>query len=105
MSFYQQVCLVTDASFLAGIPWILDIISAVVGHAYGTGKSFEVRLTLDILNLVTVSENSVLEKIFSSLFPGSPDLPGPGVQEEGAEKSEDSTLGSSRGQTLSRDKD
>jgi len=42
--------------FLSGIPWIFDIISAVVGHAYGNGKSFEIKLTLDILNLLTVSE-------------------------------------------------
>jgi len=38
---------------IMGIPWIFDIISAVVSHAYGIGKSFEVRLTLDILNLLT----------------------------------------------------
>jgi len=42
--------------FLSGIPWIFDIISAVVGHAYGNGKSFEIKLTLDILNLLTVTE-------------------------------------------------
>jgi len=36
-----------------GIPWIFDIVSAGVGHAYGSGKSFEVRLTLDIFNLLT----------------------------------------------------
>ena len=40
--------------FFSGIPWIFDIISAVLSHAYGVGKSFEVRLTLDIMNLLTV---------------------------------------------------
>jgi len=39
---------------IMGIPWIFDIISAVLSHAYGVGKSFEVRLTLDIMNLLTV---------------------------------------------------
>ena len=39
---------------LAGIPWILDVISAAIAHKVGVGKSFEARLALDILNLLTV---------------------------------------------------
>ena len=40
---------------MAGIPWTCDIISAAVGHAYGdTGHAFEIRLSLDIMNLLTV---------------------------------------------------
>lgn len=38
---------------IMGIPWMADVISSIVTHTYGKGKSFELRLALDILNLLT----------------------------------------------------
>jgi len=38
---------------IMGIPWTADVISSIVIHTYGYGKSFELRLALDILNLLT----------------------------------------------------
>ena len=92
-------------NFHLGIPWIFDIISAVVSHAYGIGKSFEVRLTLDILNLLTVilqEKKSHCLKIIS--VSGSSDLPCPCVQEKGDEKCDDSTLGNKSDKTFLRHK-
>ena len=92
-------------NFLLGIPWIFDIISAVVSHAYGIGKSFEVRLTLDILNLLTVILQDKIP-LFKNMISvsGSSDLPCPCVQEKGFEKCEDSTLGNRRDKTFLRHK-
>ena len=39
-----------------GIPWVFDVISAAVEHNDGSGESFGARLSLDILNLLTVSQ-------------------------------------------------
>jgi len=52
-SMKSQFGIVFKLFIIMGIPWIFDIVSAGVGHAYGSGKSFEVRLTLDIFNLLT----------------------------------------------------
>jgi hypothetical protein len=59
-----------------GIPWTLDVISAAIAHQHGSGQTFEARLALDILNLLTVS---ILTIIFHHNFPcysGSCDFPG-----------------------------
>ena len=40
-----------DDLFL-GLPWTLDVVSAAISR---NGKSFYIRLALDILNLLTVS--------------------------------------------------
>eukprot|EP00092_Neocalanus_flemingeri_P006162 GFUD01006633.1.p1 GENE.GFUD01006633.1~~GFUD01006633.1.p1 ORF type:complete len:527 (+),score=97.66 GFUD01006633.1:364-1944(+) len=48
-----QFGIVFKIFIIMGIPWTCDIISAAVGHAYGSGKSFEIRLLLDVLNLLT----------------------------------------------------
>ena len=41
----------------AGIPYGFDFVSMWIEHVYGTGDSFGYRLTLDILNLLTVIDN------------------------------------------------
>eukprot|EP00092_Neocalanus_flemingeri_P027236 GFUD01029537.1.p1 GENE.GFUD01029537.1~~GFUD01029537.1.p1 ORF type:complete len:523 (+),score=137.88 GFUD01029537.1:393-1961(+) len=48
-----QFGIVFKLFIIMGIPWTCDIVSAAVDHAYGAGKSFEIRLLLDILNLLT----------------------------------------------------
>lgn len=51
--FKTQFAILSKLFIIMGIPWTCDIISAAVDHAYGAEKSFEVRLMLDILNLLT----------------------------------------------------
>jgi len=61
-----------------GIPWILDVISAAIAHKVGVGKSFEARLTLDILNLLTgmltfvvlICKKTVLKKLNTKFSSG-----------------------------------
>ena len=38
---------------IMGLPWSLDIISAALGHGQDSTESFELRLALDVLNLLT----------------------------------------------------
>ena len=38
-----------------GIPFGFDFVSVWIEHSYGTGETFGYRLTLDILNLLTVN--------------------------------------------------
>merc|ERR1712183_1155722 len=51
--FKTQFGIVFKLFIIMGIPWTCDIVSAAIGHTYGNGKSFEIRLLLDILNLLT----------------------------------------------------
>ena len=44
-----------------GIPWTCDIVSAAVTHTDDLGETFQLRLMLDILNLLTVSERKMLK--------------------------------------------
>merc|ERR1719154_455325 len=48
-----QLGIVFKLFIIMGIPWTCDIVSAAVSYTYGTGKTFEIRLLLDILNLLT----------------------------------------------------
>ena len=41
----------------SGIPYVFDIVSTVIEYNYGKGDKFEYILTLDILNLLSVSFN------------------------------------------------
>ena len=41
-----------------GVPWILDVISAGLQYSLGS-QIFSVRVALDILNLLTVSQPSL----------------------------------------------
>ena len=38
--------------FIQGIPWVIDVISAWVKHSYGRSESYEVRIALNLLNLL-----------------------------------------------------
>jgi len=49
----EHVKIVFKLYIIMGIPWIFELISAVVGHTYGDDQSFAVRLSLDIMNLLT----------------------------------------------------
>eukprot|EP00092_Neocalanus_flemingeri_P003421 GFUD01003663.1.p1 GENE.GFUD01003663.1~~GFUD01003663.1.p1 ORF type:complete len:522 (-),score=96.54 GFUD01003663.1:203-1768(-) len=51
--FKTQLGTVSKLFIIMGIPWTCDVVSAAVDHAYGSEKSFEIRLVLDILNLLT----------------------------------------------------
>ena len=53
----------------SGIPYIFDIVSTVIEYNYGKGDKFEYILTLDILNLLSVSYNLLqTEKCSVSFF-------------------------------------
>jgi len=51
--FKTQLAILSKLFIIMGIIWTCDIISAAVDHNYGAEKSFEARLMLDILNLLT----------------------------------------------------
>jgi len=61
---------------LVGIPWTCDIVSAAVTHTDDLGETFQLRLMLDILNLLTgvliflalVCKKSVFESLRSKLL-------------------------------------
>jgi len=67
----SHVVLVAKLSFIMGIPWTLDVISAAIGHTQGHSKTIWSRLLLDILNLLSgvlifiilVCKNSVWIKL------------------------------------------
>ena len=42
---------------MAGIPWALDVLSAAINYNSGTGKTFELHVVLDVINLLTVRCN------------------------------------------------
>jgi len=50
--FKTQLSILSKLFIIMGIPWICDIISKAVVHVYGKENSFEVRVMLDILNLL-----------------------------------------------------
>ena len=52
---FSSHCVYFSLKLLSGIPWSCDIISVAVSHAYTVEESFEIRMVLDILNLLTVS--------------------------------------------------
>ena len=54
----------------SGIPWALDVISAAIAHQHGSGETFEARLALDILNLLTVRFLAIQIQKFSFVFQG-----------------------------------
>jgi len=72
-SAQMNILIVIKLFFIMGIPWTLDVISAAVTHNYGTGKTFEVRVALDVLNLLTglvifivlICKKSVLSKLMN----------------------------------------
>jgi len=55
----SHVVLVAKLSFIMGIPWTLDVISAAIAHTQGHSTTIWSRLLLDILNLLTVITLSV----------------------------------------------
>ena len=69
----RQICLIfkDNNDFIKGIPWTLDVISAAVTHNYGTGKTFEVRVALDVLNLLTVRNLNLSDNLSIPIFWGS----------------------------------
>jgi len=50
--FKTQFAILSKLFIIMGIPWICDIISKAVVHAYEAENSFVVRVMLDILNLL-----------------------------------------------------
>ena len=65
----------------AGIPWALDMISAAIAHQHGSGETFEARLALDILNLLTVRFIAIQIRFFSFCVSGVCDISCPYLQE------------------------
>jgi len=49
----KHIKIVFKLFIIMGIPWICELASAVVVHTYGHDQSFVVRLSLDIMNLLT----------------------------------------------------
>ena len=85
-----SVVAILDNLNIAGIPWTCDIVSAAVSHAYGTGKTFEIRLMLDILNLLTVIFlMKIIKHQIYKISSGGVDLPCPSVQAAGGERYQD----------------
>merc|ERR1719153_573662 len=50
--FKTQLSILSKLFIIMEIPWICDIISKAVVHIYGKENSFEIRVMLDILNLL-----------------------------------------------------
>ena len=65
----------------SGIPWALDVISAAIAHQHGSGETFEARLALDILNLLTVRFIAIQIQKISSCVSGVCDISCPYLQE------------------------
>ena len=40
--------------FIAGVPWVLDLVATVISHEYSIDKTCYLRASLDILTLLTV---------------------------------------------------
>jgi len=51
--FKTQLGTVSKLFIIMGIPWTFDVVSFAVRHAYDADNSFEIRLVLDIFNLLT----------------------------------------------------
>ena len=68
----RHICLICkdNNDFIKGIPWTLDVISAAVTHNYGTERTFEVRVALDVLNLLTVRTVNSTDSLSISIFGG-----------------------------------
>lgn len=77
-NLWVHIMVVLKIFLIMGIPWILDVISAAIAHKVGVGKSFEARLTLDILNLLTgmltfvvlICKKTVLKKLNTKFSSG-----------------------------------
>ena len=77
---------------IPGIPWICDIISKAVVHVYGKENSFEVRVMLDILNLLAVT--LINENLMSIVvLSGCPIIPVLGVQEDSVDQFKNPVVG------------
>jgi len=59
-NLWVHIMVLVKIFLIMGIPWTLDVISAAVAHQHGAGKTFEVRVALDILNLLTVGKLKLL---------------------------------------------
>jgi len=79
-NLWKHINVVVKIFFIMGIPWTLDVISAAIENQHGGGgKTFAVRVALDILNLLTglviflvlICKKTVFNKIdkkFSTIF-------------------------------------
>jgi len=54
----EHFTIIIKLSVIMGVPWILDVISAGLQYSLGS-QIFSVRVALDILNLLTVSQPSL----------------------------------------------
>ena len=54
----EHFTIIIKLSVIMGVPWLLDVISAALEYRLGS-EIFSVRVALDILNLLTVSQPSL----------------------------------------------
>merc|ERR1719378_649686 len=74
--FKTQLMILSKLFIIMGIPWTCDIVSAAVTHTDDLGETFQLRLMLDILNLLTgvliflalVCKKSVFESLRSKFL-------------------------------------
>ena len=52
--FRLQLVTVTKLFFIMGLPWTFDVISQAVDHHHQNQWKYNIRIALDILNLLTV---------------------------------------------------
>ena len=55
----EHFTIIIKLSVIMGVPWILDVISAGLHYSSVGSQTFSVRVALDILNLLTVSQPSL----------------------------------------------
>ena len=80
-SWVCRICLFKKfRNLCAGIPWILDVVSAAVAHSAGKSETVWRRLLLDIVNLLQVK--LILYAKFTMICSGCFHFPDTCVQEK-----------------------